>query len=121
MINFEINNNYKLYNQFKIVVLSYKRITMAKIDKINTPETIHLNKEDVGTMSIDELFQFIYSWLPRNYSNDVNKLLPKENQLVDTTYIRQVKKEKINNPLIVNALYRHAQFHKLQLERIEEN
>lgn len=102
----------------------YKRVTMAKINKINALKTIHSNKSELdesGIMNIDDLFQFISDWLPRNYSNDVNKLLPEENQLEDTTYIRKVKKEKINNTLIVNALYRHAQFHKLQLERIEKN
>ena len=97
--------------------MSYKRITMANLNKKNADEIIRLNNEASENLSLDQLFQFINNWLPRNYSNDVNKLLPVEKQLEDTTYIRQVKREKINNPAIVNALYRHAQFHKLQLEK----
>ena len=97
--------------------MSYKRLTMANLNKKIADNNIHLNSED---LSLDELYLFIDEWLPRIYSADVNKLLPEDKQLDDTTYIRQVKREKINNPLIINALYRHAQFHKLQLKKTEE-
>ena len=96
--------------------MSYKHLTMTNLNKKNADNNIHLNTEN---MSIDELYLFIDQWLPRIYSADVNKLLPEDKQLSDTTYIRQVKREKINNPLIINALYRHAQFHKLQLNKLE--
>lgn len=97
----------------------YKRITMTNLNKKSADNNIHLNSEGTENLSLDELYLFIDEWLPRNYSADVNKLLPKDKQLDDTTYIRQVKREKINNPLIINALYRHAQFHKLQLMKTE--
>ena len=90
---------------------------MANLKKKKADNNIHLNTEGPENLTIDELYSFINDWLPRNYSADVNKLLPKHKQLEDTTYIRQVKREKINNPLIINALYRHAQFHKLQLTK----
>ena len=95
----------------------YKRLTMANLNKKSADNNIHLNSEETENLSLDELYLFIDEWLPRIYSADVNKLLPKDKQLDDTTYIRQVKREKINNPLIINALYRHAQFHKLQLTK----
>ena len=104
---------------FKIISLYYKRLTMANLNKKNADNNIHLNSEGSENLSIDELYLFIDEWLPRIYSADVNKLLPKDKQLEDTTYIRQVKREKINNPLIINALYRHAQFHKIQLMQTE--
>lgn len=99
--------------------MSYKRLTMANLNKKIADNNIHLNSEENENLSLDELYQFIDQWLPRIYSADVNKLLPEDKQMEDTTYIRQVKREKINNPVIINALYRHAQFHKLQLKKLE--
>lgn len=87
---------------------------MANLEKNSTTENIHLNMQTFETVS--DLFAFIDEWLPRNYSKDVNRLLPVEMQMEDTSYIRQVKKERIDNSVIVNALYRHAQFNKRQLE-----
>lgn len=89
---------------------------MTNLNKNQDADSIHFNNEEASTLSLDELFDFIQRWLPRNYSHDVNLLLPADKRFEDTTYIRQVKRERISNPLIVNALYRHAQFNRLQLE-----
>lgn len=97
--------------------MSYKllqSLTMSKINKNHVPVNIQLYK---GLKTLDEVFGFINDWLPRNYSKEVKNLLP-NGKSVDTSYIRQVKREKINNPKIVYAMYRVAQFHKYQLENI---
>lgn len=78
---------------------------MTKIQKIKVPEDIHLNT--------DEAFDFISLHLPEKYSRQVWNLLP-DNAKVDLAYIRTVKKDRIKNALIMTALYRVAQFNKLQ-------
>lgn len=82
---------------------------MTNLDKIKVPEDIHLN--------IDETYDFIHKWLPPRYSTEVNKLLDEVDR-VDNAYVRQVKKERINNPKIYTALYRIALFHKMQIDKI---
>ena len=89
-------------------------LTMSKINKNHVPVNIQLYK---GLKTLDDVFTFINDWLPRNYSREVKNLLSEDVE-VDTSYIRQVKREKINNPKIVYAMYRVAQFHKYQLENI---
>ena len=78
---------------------------MTKLQKIRVPEDIHLN--------INKTFDFINDHLPEKYSRQVWNLLP-DNAKVDLAYIRTVKKDRIKNALIMNALYRVAQFNKLQ-------
>ena len=65
---------------------------MANLNINRADNNIHLNSEETENLSLDELYLFIDEWLPRIYSADVNKLLPKDKQLDDTTYIRQVKR-----------------------------
>ena len=83
---------------------------MTKVKIIKPPENIHLN--------INETFDFIMQWLPRNYSAEVNKLLDPKDR-VNPAYIRQVKRERIDNKKIILAMYRIALFNKAQLEKIE--
>ena len=78
---------------------------MTKLQKIKVSEDIHLN--------INTTFDFINDNLPVKYSRQVWNLLPK-NAKVDLAYIRTVKKNRIKNALIMTALYRVAQFNKLQ-------
>lgn len=78
---------------------------MTKLQKIKVSEDIHLN--------INKTFDFINDNLPEKYSRQVWNLLPK-NAKVDLAYIRTVKKNRIKNALIMTALYRVAQFNKLQ-------
>lgn len=78
---------------------------MTKVQNIQVPEDIHLN--------INKTFDFINEYLPVKYSRQVWNLLP-DNAKVDLAYIRTVKKDRIKNALIMTALYRVAQFNKLQ-------
>lgn len=87
---------------------------MTNLEKNKSTETIHLNITSFETVA--DIWAFIDEWLPRNYSKDVNRLLPEDMQMSETTYIRKVKMERIDNTVIVNALLRHAQFNKRQLE-----
>lgn len=86
---------------------------MSKIENNTDTSDIRSYKE----LSLSEVFDFINDWLPHNYSKEVQDILPDDFK-VDRSYIREVKKEKINNEKIVYAMYRVAQFHKLQLESI---
>lgn len=70
--------------------------TMTKVAKIHIPIDIHLN--------IDETFDFIDKNLPRLYTGEVYKLLPHDSN-IDRDYIRKVKKERINNAVIISYLY----------------
>ncbi|UJF29865.1 hypothetical protein L0B70_00285 [Kaistella sp. 97-N-M2] len=78
---------------------------MTKLQKIKVPENIHLN--------IHKTFDFIDEHLPEKYSRQVWNLLP-DSAKVDLAYIRTVKKDRIKNALIMNALYRVAQWNKMQ-------
>lgn len=77
---------------------------MTNLENNNATEDIHLN--------IPQTFAFIYANLPEKYARETKELLPKEKQNVDLAYIRQVKKDRIKNIDIINALYRVAQRHK---------
>lgn len=81
---------------------------MAKLNKNNTVANIHLN--------ISDAFDFISENLPEKYSRETWNLLP-DNEKVDLSYIRQVKKDRINNYSIINALYLVAQRHKAEKEK----
>ena len=63
---------------------------------------------------IENTFNFIDQNLPVKYSREVWNLLPKSKQYIELDYIRKVKKQRIKNAVIVNALYRVAQFYHLQ-------
>lgn len=63
---------------------------------------------------IKKKYDFIQQWLPARYTKDVNVLL-KEKKAAPA-YIRQVKRERIDNKEIMNALHTVAKFNKLQLE-----
>lgn len=63
---------------------------------------------------IDEKYDFIEQWLPARYTSSVNIIL-KEDQR-NPAYIRKVKKEKIYDHKIIDALYKVAQLNKLQVE-----
>ena len=78
---------------------------MTKLQKIKVSEDIHLN--------INKTFDFIDDNLPVKYSRQVLNLLP-DDKKVDPAYIRTVKKDRIKNALIMTALYRVAQWNKLQ-------
>ncbi|HCR77993.1 MAG TPA: hypothetical protein DIW37_16620 [Chryseobacterium sp.] len=71
--------------------------------------SITKNKE-----KINERFDFIEQWLPVRYTSSVNLILKKDKK--EPSYIRQVKKERIHNKKIINALYKVALLNKLQLE-----
>lgn len=63
---------------------------------------------------IDETYDFIDQWLPARYTKDVNLVLKKNKKAPD--YIRRVKKDRVHNKQIMNALLAVAKFNKLQLE-----
>lgn len=63
---------------------------------------------------IEEKYDFIDEWLPSRYTSSVNLILKKK--MKKPAYIRQVKRERIHNKTILDALYKVAKFNKLQLE-----
>lgn len=63
---------------------------------------------------IDEKYDFIERWLPARYTTSVNIILKED--VRKPAYIRKVKKEKIPDPKILDALYKVAQLNKLQVE-----
>ena len=69
------------------------------------PDDIHLDT--------DKAFDFIDQHLPERYSRQVWNMLP-ENKKVALDYIRRVRKNRIKNIIIMSALYRVAQFNKIQ-------
>ncbi|MEC5156624.1 hypothetical protein [Chryseobacterium sp. MP_3.2] len=81
---------------------------MTNLENNKPIEDIHLN--------IGATFDFIDENLPEKYSREVLDLLPKDKQ-VDPAYIRIVKKYRIKNEAIINALYRVAQWNKLQKQQ----
>lgn len=62
----------------------------------------------------DEKLNFIEQWLPARYTHLVNIIL-KEAQK-DPAYIRKVKKKKINDTKVIDALYKVSQINKLQTD-----
>ena len=83
-------------------------ITMTNLENNNSSADIHLN--------ISSTFDFICENLPEKYSREVWNLLPKDKR-VDLAYIRQVKKDRIVNEAIINALYLVAQRNKKAKEK----
>ncbi len=78
---------------------------MTNLKNNNAIEDIHLN--------INKTYDYIDEILPEKYSRQVWNLLPKDAK-VDLAYIRTVKKDRIKNALIMNALYRVAQWNEHQ-------
>ena len=77
---------------------------MANLNKIHVPIDIHSNT--------NETFDFIDANLPKVYSKLVYDLLPeniKNQQGFMRDYIRKVKKDRINNAVIISYLYLVAQ------------
>ncbi len=62
-----------------------------------------------------EKWDFIDRNLPQHYSSEVLGIIDRN---YGKSYIRRVRKYRINNTVVFNALYRVAQLHKLQLEEI---
>lgn len=69
---------------------------MTNLENFEVPIHIHLN--------IDETFDFIDENLPQKYSSEIEKMLPEGNKY-PMDYIRKVKKERINNSIIISCLY----------------
>ena len=94
---------------------------MTKLKQNSISADIHLNIRKLNAIPVpdhifydyDKTFNFIQNNLPRLYAREVYNLLPEASK-VDLNYIRQVKKSRIKNAAIITALYRVAQFHKLQ-------
>lgn len=68
-----------------------------------------------------EKWSVIDNWLPVKYAKEVNNALPEDKRLSenDLSYIRHVKTKKINNDIIINALYLVAQARRIQLEKMK--
>lgn len=63
---------------------------------------------------IDEKYDFIERWLPARYTTSVNIILKED--IRKPAYIRKVKKERISDQKILDALYKVALLNKLQIE-----
>ena len=91
------------------------RKTYAKLQKNTVQQFIHLYMATTANQkTITKKYNFIEQWLPARYTKDVNLIL-KEHK-AEPSYIRQVKKERIHNKKIMDALYAVAKLNKLQLE-----
>lgn len=64
--------------------------------------------------TMDEKYDFIDRWLPARYTSSVNLILQEKRRPAE--YIRRVKKEKIPDKEIMDALYLIAKLNKLQTE-----
>ncbi len=64
--------------------------------------------------AIDEKYDFIERWLPARYTSSVNMILKKHSK--DPAYIRQVKRARVYDEKITDALYKVAQLNKLQID-----
>ncbi|WP_123859701.1 hypothetical protein [Chryseobacterium nakagawai] len=64
--------------------------------KFSIPIDIHSN--------INETFDFIDENLPKKYTTEVYELFP-DGKKFRKDYIRKVKKDRINNAVIINCLY----------------
>lgn len=67
-------------------------------------------------------WEIIDAWLPTKYANEVNNLLPDDSKFSesDLSYIRHVKNKKINNDMIIHALFLVASTRKIQLENMNK-
>ncbi|GEM_PF-3266499 len=88
-------------------------ICLTKVLQMSYGSNLEKIQTDTPIQSYKDVFDFIYEWLPARYSNEVVQMLDDK---VDPAYVRQVKRERIRNPKIINALYRLAQYNKYQIE-----
>lgn len=100
-----ITTNY-CFNNILLYVCRTKSNTVTNLHKMEIQYDIHSD--------IEKTFNFIDQNLPQKYSREVWNLLPKSKQYIELDYIRKVKKQRIKNAIIINALYRVAQFYHLQ-------
>ncbi len=63
---------------------------------------------------IEEKLDFIEQWLPARYTGSVNIILKEDKK--PPRYIWRVKKERIPDEKIIDALYKVAKLNKLQVE-----
>ena len=104
-------------NSFHFVNLYHtftRTITMTKLKRKSRKKIIVSNNEEKHY----EKWLIIDAWLPTKYAKEVNKVLPSHRKFSedDLSYIRHVKTKKINNDIIINALYLVAQNRKIELE-----
>ena len=90
---------------------------MTKLKRKSRKQIIVSNKQK----KLNEKWQLIDLWLPQKYAKEVNKLLPLEHQCPehDLSYIRHVRTKKINNDMIINALYLVANVRRIQIQKME--
>lgn len=89
---------------------------MAKLYKKNRSSDIQTY--NTGFQSIEKMFAFIDEWIPRNYTSSVNQILKEENESpIEPAYIRQIKRERIKNPKIINAMLRVARKNKSEMQK----
>ena len=107
-------------NSFHFVNLYHtftRTITMTKLKRKSRKKIIVSNNEEKHY----EKWLIIDAWLPTKYAKEVNNALPEDKRLSenDLSYIRHVKTKKINNDIIINALYLVAQARRIQLEKMK--
>ena len=107
-------------NSFHFVNLYHtftRTITMTKLKRKSRKKIIVSNNEEKHY----EKWLIIDTWLPTKYAKEVNNALPEDKRLSenDLSYIRHVKTKKINNDIIINALYLVAQARRIQLEKMK--
>jgi len=61
-----------------------------------------------------EVLDFIEQWLPARYTTSVNIILKKAPK--DPAYIRKVRNKKLNDQIVIDALYKVSLINKLQTE-----
>ncbi len=90
---------------------------MAKLKRKSRKQIIVSNKQK----KLNEKWELIDLWLPQKYAKEVNKLLPSEHQFPesDLSYIRHVRTKKINNDMIINALFLVANVRRIQIQKME--
>lgn len=84
----------------------------TNLDKNKKQMNIHSYNHGFKTQ--DEMFDFIDEWLPRGYSNEVNKILGKKAKL-NAVSIRRIKTKRIKNSVVMNALYKVAEENRQQM------
>ena len=90
---------------------------MAKLKRKSRKQIIVSNKQK----KLNEKWELIDLWLPQKYAKEVNKLLPSEHKFSedDLSYIRHVRTKKINNDMIINALFLVANVRRIQIQKME--
>lgn len=112
-----------MYVQYIIVYLSYGTLTeitrksYANLRQNRQITIIHLYMATSENQKmIKEKYDFIDEWLPTRYTKAVNVILKDKKKQKNPAYIRQCKRERIENTSVIKALYAVAQLNKLQKE-----